>query len=64
MKYLEKIEANSDALPALMRALRQTIGNKVYMNDLEPLFEKLEPLSAEDNDTLWYLIRDLKHLRG
>jgi len=72
MSYLHKVSiattrktrsvvASSDAVPALIRALAQTIGNKRYLHDLEDLLKKLEPLSSFENETLWYLIRDLKN---
>lgn len=59
LKY--QVKASSDAIPALIRALAQKLGNRMYMRDLEVLLEKLEPLNAEDNETLWYLVRDLNH---
>jgi len=65
MSYLQKItEATgsaSDAVPALIRALAQSLGNKRYLHDLEDLLKRLEPLSSYENETLWYLIRDLKN---
>lgn len=66
MSFLKKISSKtettaSDALPALIRALYQKVGNKRYMHDLEDLLKRLEPLSAFENETLWYLIRDLKN---
>jgi hypothetical protein len=60
IKAVQEAKANSEALPALMRALRQTCGNKVYMRDLEVLLNKLEPLTPHENETLWFLVRDLK----
>lgn len=55
-----KVEASSEALPALIRALAQTVGNKRYIHDLEDLLKRLEPLSSFESETVWYLIRDLK----
>lgn len=65
MSYLQKVSkatgSSSDAVPALIRALAQTLGNKRYLHDLEDLLKRLEPLSSYENETLWYLIRDLKN---
>ncbi len=58
IKY--QVKASSDAIPALIRVLAQNLGNRRYLNDLEVLLERLEPLTNYDNQTLWYLVRDLK----
>jgi len=63
LKLLAKkyqVKATSDAIDGLIRALAQQIGNKRYLNDLEVLLKKLEPLSDFESQTVWYLIRDLK----
>lgn len=52
---------SSDAIPALIRTLAQTLGNKIYLSDLEDLLKRLDPLSSFENETLWHLIRDIKN---
>jgi hypothetical protein len=50
----------SALISSLIRALAQTVGNKRYLHDLENLLNKLE-LTPHDEETIWYLIRDLKN---
>ena len=53
----------SKALNDLMRAFRQTLGNKVYMREVDAIFAKLN-LTPEEESTVYYLIRDLNQLRN
>lgn len=46
---------------ALIQALAQTVGNKVYLRDLEKLFSSKD-LSAQEKETLRYLSRDIREL--
>lgn len=36
-KYLKKVEARTEGVHFIMRALFQTLGNKRYLHDLEKL---------------------------
>lgn len=60
----EKVTAKRDGLRYLMQALYTTIGNKVYLRDLEELLEdRLQGISAKDEETLLYLARDISNAR-
>ena len=56
---LKKIVEGRGAIDDLVRALRMQYGNKVYMRDLEVLLSSLN-LSPRDEQTIYYLIRDIK----
>jgi hypothetical protein len=58
--FLTKVQGRSDTISSLIRALAQAVGNKRYLHDLEDLLNKLE-LTPHDEETIWYLIRDLKN---
>jgi hypothetical protein len=44
-------------------ALRQLLGSKRYLNDLEALLTRLGDLSAEEWQTLRYLAHDLRDIK-
>lgn len=44
----------------LLQALRQLVGNKIYLRDLEKTLEKLGDLSPQEKETLRFLARDLE----
>jgi len=50
------------AVQDLIRALAQSVGNKVYLRDLEVLLDKIE-MSRVEQEVLYYLIRDLRSLK-
>ena len=56
------VAARNPAVEDLIRALAQTVGNKVYLRDLEVLLNKIEMNHAEQ-ETIYYLVRDLKFLK-
>jgi hypothetical protein len=47
----------------LITALARSVGNKVYLRDLESLFAKIEKLEPEEIQALRYLARDLEQLK-
>jgi len=58
---INKILASREGIRYLMQTLYQILGNKKYLHDFEKLLkDKLGDLSPEDNETLMYLVRDLK----
>jgi len=52
----------SAAVRDLTSAFRQALGNKLYMREIDFIFSKLDLTEAEQH-SLYYLIRDLKHLK-
>jgi hypothetical protein len=69
--FMEKIEARyriqakGDGVRYLMQSLYQMLGNKRYLHDLEKLFQdKLADITPQENETLMFLMRDLKDQHG
>lgn len=56
-----KIVSLTDGLKFLMQVLYRALGNKRYLHDLEVLLkERLAGISANDQDTLFRLARDIE----
>ena len=56
-----KVSADTDTIRYLMQALRQALGNKVYMREVEQALSRLE-LDANEQHSFRYLISDLKNI--
>lgn len=62
MSYVRKTQAvgSSDSVDQLIRALYRTVGNKVFMRDIEELFHaRLGDVSGQDAESLRMLARAL-----
>lgn len=47
----------------LMTSLRQVVGNKVYMQDIDAILTNLELSNSQQAEALRYLARDLQELK-
>jgi len=54
-------KASYRVIKDLKVALRQALGNKGYMRDIDNILDNMRLSGKEEND-LYYLVRDLKNL--
>jgi len=48
----------------LIRTLYRIVGNKVYLRDLEKLFQRLEDMTPQEKQSLRFLARDLEQTQN